>query len=94
MMPLFVLHKEMAMFFYFLHTASVHLRTSIFYLASAAILVSVVLLLAASFTFQKTMSVMSSRVKTHQKDHWIWAVIPFVMLLVMLIPVINISIWK
>lgn len=78
----------------FLHTASVHLRTSVFYLASAAIVVSVILLLVASLTFQKSADVAVKHSKIHQKDHWLWAVVPFVMLLVMLIPVVNVSMWK
>lgn len=82
------------MFLSFLHTASAHLRTSVLYLASVAIIVSIVLLFVASLTFEKQPNDINKYAKTQQKDHWIWAIIPFVMMLVMLVPIINESMWK
>lgn len=73
------------MFLYCLHDLSNHLRTSIAYLTLFGILVSLILLLVTSVTFQRATNTQKF---SHAVD-WVWAVIPLVMIIVMLIPIVN-----
>lgn len=73
------------MFWYCLHDLSNHLRTSVMYLTLFGILVSLILLLVTSVTFQRAAATQKF---SHAAD-WVWAVIPLVMIIVLLIPVMN-----
>ncbi len=72
--------------FLFLHEASFHLRASLFYLSCATTLIVFILLIAALITFHKPKSNFGLEI--------VWSVIPFVMLFVMLVPIINIFIYR
>ena len=65
------------------------LRFGIFYLAFVAISVTAILLVVASMTFQKPVNNSTTHQKINWKTDWVWAMIPLMMLLVLLIPVIN-----
>lgn len=67
--------------FSFLHKSSVHLRDCILYLSSATALIVFIALIIALFIFQKSKSNFGIEV--------VWAVVPFVMLFVMMVPVVN-----
>lgn len=64
----------------------VHLRDFVFYFACSISFLVFATLIAAMIIFQKT--------KIHFGVEIIWAVIPFVMLLVMMIPVANMFIYQ
>jgi hypothetical protein len=70
----------------FLDASSVHLRDFIFYFVCSISFLVFTTLIASMIIFQKP--------KIHFGVEVIWAVIPFVMLLVMMIPVVNIFIYQ
>lgn len=76
----------MLQLFSFLHHVNVHLRDSIFCLSIATTVIVFILLTVALLTFQKPKSQLGTEV--------VWAVIPFVMLFVMMIPIVNLIIYQ
>ena len=72
--------------FSFLHHANVHLRDSVFYLSCVIALIVFIVLIGALISFQKSKSNFGVEI--------VWAVIPFVMLFVMMIPVINMFVYQ
>lgn len=69
-----------------LHQSSVHLRDFIFYFSCSVSFLVFGTLIAAMIIFQKA--------KPHFGIEIIWATIPFVMLIVMMIPVANMFIYQ
>ena len=63
-----------------------NLRFGVFYLVFVAIAITVILLVVASATFQKSDNTGAAH---HGLADWVWAMIPLMMLLVLLVPIVN-----
>lgn len=75
------------------HQVNAHLRTDVFYLSIVTLFFVFILLLAALLTFKKPVNVDADGGNKNIK--WgvelVWALIPFVMLFVMLIPIVRMA---
>ncbi|HLB55722.1 MAG TPA: hypothetical protein VJK30_00125 [Coxiellaceae bacterium] len=70
----------------FLDHANAHLRDYVFYLSSITACIVFVLVIGALIAFEKPKSIFGAEL--------VWVMIPFVMLFVMMIPVMNIFLYQ
>ena len=72
-----------------LNTIAAHFRTDVFYLSLITIFFVFILLLTALLTFKKPAGVETVSIKRGVEI--VWALIPFVMMVVMLVPIVNMA---
>lgn len=78
----------------FFREISFYLRESVFCLSCLTALIIFILLTVAYLTFQKPVFAGEPKPRSEQHVEIIWAIIPLVILLVMLIPIANVFIHK
>ena len=88
-----MMHQETVMLLFFLHEISVHLRTSIFYLSGVTLIVVFILSATTLLTFHRLPGANLTNRKINVAAEILWAIIPFMMLIVMLIPIVNMLIY-
>lgn len=71
---------------FFLHHVNVHLRDYVFYFSCATSLIVFIFLIILFLTFKKQ--------KLNLGVDVVWAVIPFIMLFVIMIPVVNMFLYQ
>ena len=74
-----------------INTVAEHFRADVFYLSIITIFFAFILLLVALMTFKKPAGIEHADKSIKRGIEIAWALIPFVMMIVMLIPIINMA---